>query len=207
MLIPSAEVRWFFVGSLQEAVLDAFGGREEAPRCDRYVVLPGVESVGVKLREGMLEVKALQGAVEVAGFPGDVSGRCYCWVKWACAADKLDGLTAMRDGTPQGWVAVEKVRWVTTYSLAPHHADTLRAPTPTYQVELTRLKLGGARWWTLGVEVVGPMDRVRDDLRLAAHAFFESKYPALGLDAALSAQTSWSYPAWLASPGVVPQEE
>jgi hypothetical protein len=187
MLLHSAEVRWFFPGILQDAVLGAFQGRNEATRCDRYLRLPGVDTVGVKLRQGRFEVKARRGPVEAVTFTDEVSGCADCWAKWACAADKLDQLTSLLVEEPSDWTDIEKTRWTRVSG----------DPTGGCQVELTRIVVAGSHWWTLGLEAVGPMDAVRARLRDGATAFFEREYGRLELDAALCAATSASYPVWL----------
>ena len=189
MLIHSAEVRWFFPGILQDAVLDAFDARRESVRHDRYLRLRGVDAVGVKLRQGRLEVKARRGPIETVALAEGVSGNCDCWVKWACAADKLDQLTALLAEDTREWIDVQKERCVRVYGDA----------TTGCHVELTKIVVDRAHWWTLGIEAIGPADQAREQLRRGAAVFFAEQYRALTLDAALAGATSASYPMWLAS--------
>jgi hypothetical protein len=100
----SAEIRWFWPGHAQWEVLLAWFTREgrlpliehtdtpdsaarpfvkqERPRTDEYLLLPNCETVGVKQREGQLEVKALVDVPQPFA-QGNVAGQIDQWVKWS----------------------------------------------------------------------------------------------------------------------------
>ncbi len=87
-------------------------------RVDRYLALPGCESVGVKLRGtndptgGKLEIKALVGGVQVTRFRPNVVGRTDAWVKWTHPT-QVDQIISAEPS----WVAVKKRRSLRTFSL------------------------------------------------------------------------------------------
>ena len=82
-MLYSAELRWFFEGDVPMA-MDAWfreGASVEAEvRRDRYLVFPGCDSVGVKIRDvserkgGRFEVKASIGTPEVVWLTPTVQG-------------------------------------------------------------------------------------------------------------------------------------
>ena len=110
----SAEIRWFFPVSEQAKVKNWFltGAAEpdEKDRADKYLNLGArVETVGVKLRGGKLEVKAIAGAPALVQW-GPAAGLMDQWVKWSVEAGT--GLEFQGD-----WRKVTKTRWLRKYSL------------------------------------------------------------------------------------------
>jgi len=133
--LATVEARWFGAGSVPDdlaAWFEAEGGvRREPVRTDRYLRLPGVAAVGVKLRAGRLEIKARReappGAAVWAGHPSPLDG----WLKWSAP---LDALAA--DPLPP--LDVAKARRL-----------LVRAGV---QVELAALEVAGGQHWTFGLE-------------------------------------------------------
>ncbi len=222
---PSAEIRWFLPRQSQwDAMLRWFARngelaliaetepyvrqpdaapfvKEERPRADEYLLLPNCETVGVKQRQGRLEVKAL-----VAGprpfAQGAVAGRADEWVKWslkpaASIASALEAELLHQSGV---WCTVEKRRSTQKYAavaggVAPVSPDSW--PDAGCNIELTLADLGREQesWMTFGFEAFGSSDQVGGLLAEAvAHFFAAHGLPPLGL----SEQSSLSYPAWLA---------
>ena len=114
-MLETAEIRWFFKDAAPAAVRDWFAEDRDLifeERTDRYLVFPGCESVGVKLRdaepggETRLEVKAIRDAPEVLNFPNGVTGRASSWVKWSHPTGALDQLPTIGDGDT-AWVPTE----------------------------------------------------------------------------------------------------
>ena len=171
------EVRWFVLGTLSPSAVawaEDAGLTRADPRTDRYVVLPGVDGVGIKLREGRVEVKARSGSLGQRVL-GPASGVVERWVKWSQPV-----------GTGVGWdegpgvriVEVDKTRWSFWQGGA--------------LIELTALKAEGQFWWTAAVEIAGS---VGDPSRLANLCEpFESLEQARG---ALTFEASQGYAAWL----------
>lgn len=174
--------------------------KQERPRTDEYLVLPNCETVGVKQRQGRLEVKAL-----VAGprpfAAGEAAGRTDQWVKWSLKPSEGIALTLEADLRQAGaWRRVEKRRC--TRNLA-FNAGGLTAVSPDAwpeagcNVELTLLHVaaGVGEWVTFGLEAFGPQAQADDLLTAAAALFFTAHGPA---PLRLAEQASLSYPAWLA---------
>jgi hypothetical protein len=198
-VLVSAELRWFWSGSLPPAV-DAWfrdarsppgGGR---PRTDEYLVDRSQIELGVKKRgaKAGVEVKGLVGLRRTVSVP--FSGRVQIWSKWASEALTLDLLPR---------VAVEKTRWVRRYDASgpdiveielddeerPRRSpDSL--PEAGCHVEVVSLRLEGTLWASVGFEAFGELATVEDTLdRTLRHMAPQTILPA---------GRELSYPAWLA---------
>lgn len=133
--LATVEARWFGVGPVPDALACWFEGGgdviREPPRTDRYLRLPGVTAVGVKLRAGRLEIKARReaeaGTVRWAAHPTPREG----WLKWSAPL-----ATLAPDAVPP--VDVAKTRRLLAW--------------PGVQLELADLELAGAPFWTFGLE-------------------------------------------------------
>jgi hypothetical protein len=104
------EVRWFYRGHVPAQVVtwfNAIGTPLPQPdsRSDCYLQ-SRASDLGIKVRQGNLEVKYCQhqlGAIEIAGV-GD--GRVQQWTKWICHDPSLE----LVGGEKQAWIQVAKTR-------------------------------------------------------------------------------------------------
>ena len=85
--------------------------KQERERVDEYLLIPDCATVGVKQRQGRLEVKAL-----VAGphpfSQGEVSGRVDQWVKWSFnPSDEIANLLEGELNRSGPWRKVGKKRY------------------------------------------------------------------------------------------------
>ena len=76
-MLITAEIRWFLRGTLPAEVSRWFEGvcgnaTRYPPRVDLYLALPETDTVGVKLREGLLEVKRKDGDLGLLDLHPDV---------------------------------------------------------------------------------------------------------------------------------------
>jgi hypothetical protein len=191
-MFPTAEVRWFVEGALPGAARAWFhalapGVPAEPPRTDRYVPT-AAEDLGVKVRQGRVEVKQRTGEVGLERW-GTVEGRVEAWRKWS--------LDLAADARPTDWVSVQKRRWLVTFrvrsgAVAPVPQGTV--PSKGVNVEVSAIRAGKQRWWGVCLESFGPGEasRLRALRRVAAHVFAGGPPPGLGAGA------SMGYPAWLA---------
>jgi hypothetical protein len=200
---PPPEVRrWFRRGSLWV---------EQPARVDEYLLFPGCTSVGIKMRQGLLEVKALSGEAEIATYPGGAGGYRESWVKWSRPAAGVEGAENGPRLPGEAWVSLSKRRTLREFSLdgvdaaaVPFEVDAgVVRPRAGAAMEITELRvLPEARdsspasvWWTLafeGFDAAGETTACLD--RVARHVLAAEPSP-LPLDVADSA----SYAAWLAS--------
>lgn len=204
-MFHSAEIRWFFEGGPDAGVRDWFEAsalkREEAPRVDSYLVLPGCQTCGVKIRQGHFEVKAQTSPPEIVRFGNGITGSRTAWVKWS---SEMAGAPIVKEQQgPETWVQVEKSRTLRLFDLADRVEEKpasvwLSGPGCHAEFSLLRVagdsgKWGAAKsWWSVCLEAFGSPEDVLDHLdKMAASEVLQP------LGAALPAAASMSYPEWL----------
>ncbi len=150
-------------------------------------------TVGVKLRQGNLELKYRQqnfGKVTIA----DRESQIERWSKWICDDPQAQTPMAISDRT--GWIEVAKRRDRRLYSVefAPAVVLTqIAAPTAgVAAIELTQIQVRGRNWWTVGCEYFGDnIDVDRQFLPLVTA--LQSDFPG----DCFSPFLSCGYPQWL----------
>lgn len=221
MAIPqiTVEIRWFCQGKIPEKgvkdwfqnnsrfgdILEAKHGKK---REDLYLITPGNTHIGPKLSEGRFEIKILQNHPEIIAIEGSAIGKGEIWQKWTWPYAKTGKdkkiiawlFTSFLARTPENLrVAVWKNRWQRNFK--PTSEGEL-APVPMSQkglscwiyTELTELKVKGAPWWSLTVEIYGDPDNPMAFLQQSLQWILQDYAgPPLELD------NSYSYPEWLAS--------
>jgi hypothetical protein len=212
----SIETRWFLDGDphQHEAVSDWFEnyrpfdseGNVGPPNWlsriggepDSYLLLPGYSSMGIKWREGTLQVKGLVADLGERTFGDHHEGRVQRWIKWTLDSlpptyrDLFHGETGLR---------VEKARVQKVRALRLFRLDKANDPTEVepglclergLAFELTDLERAGRRYCSLAFEAF-PGDEV---MAREFCAVVECLLGGLSL-VALDAGQSLSYPAWL----------
>jgi hypothetical protein len=225
----SGEIRWFLPGhSLKDQLLDWFKLPEqplvtesepytaqpealpfvklEKRRDDDYLLLPDCGTVGVKQREGKLEVKALVAGPHFFSLD-EVVGQVDQWVKWSFSPSKeiFEDPKMFAQQLKSGllksgpWCTVVKNRYLQKVSfdsgsLASVSPD--KWPDTGCNIELTVIGAGAGvePWITFGFEAFGPSDRITAMLDEAVEHFFalHGSPPAQ-----LDKSNSLSYPMWL----------
>ena len=205
-MYPTLEVRWFYRGRVPPAVLTwyrARAGAAEGPltRIDHYLrpsMDASSDALGVKLREGRVELKRRGRQYGIVRFHPQAAGAVAGWHKWrfALAETDLDSL-----GLPHpDWVAVEKARRLCKYQVgAGGQVVSVPLDAPVAQgceLELAVLRVAGQAWWTLCLETFGAPEGAPSGLRetlsrVAEHVFAEGEPPIL------APESSYSYPGWL----------
>jgi hypothetical protein len=186
----TAELRWFFRRPPPQPVLDWFEKVADPAqtRSDVYLVLPGTDALGVKIRggTGAFELKLRPRPSQSLGLAAGVTGQLEEWQRWSLTRPAISRLFP-RLGLPKGrWLEVRKERRQTTI---PLRGDA------GCRVELTALKSRGQEWTTVGFESFGPELDLVPALEAAADALFGS----LDLPGNLHADLSCGYPGWLAT--------
>jgi hypothetical protein len=201
---PTTEVRWFYQLSGSPAVpefvwqwfrnlpgdLDA---QEE--RVDHYLRLPEPAALGIKLREGRLEVKCRLAQLGQVVLGSQAAGQIEVWGKWVLAEPEQVGASFHQPDL--SWRAVIKQRWLRCYQ--PDHEPSFAIPPPEAELgcdlELAQVHLGDSFWWSLALEAYGrsPVARQTFLLQVATRILGAGRPP--GLDPV----ASMSYPRWLAT--------
>jgi len=200
---PTVEARWFCRGMVPRSVLEWFqaGGShpyEPFSRTDYYLRRPAGDTLGIKLREGRIEIKQRQREYGLQRLHQRVAGQVEGWGKWSFALAGADsGISGVVASDP-AWVGVKKERRLRVYQLTADKEVIATSagenPAQGCGVELTQVSVGEQVWWSLGFEAFGVESTQQDSLlRIARHVLSASEPPAL------DAQDSRSYPQWLAT--------
>jgi hypothetical protein len=196
MPLITCEMRWLFEGALPVEVARWFerGGESVAEtwREDRYLVLPGVTDMGIKERQGRLEIKGRLAKLGSHAIAPEIGGYVERWCKWSYDAAIEARLHSLLQD--QG-ISVAKARAQWHFILDAGCAQQTAQRDLTrrgFSIELTRIRLGDADHWSLGIEAAPDDGALLADLLCTLPAVFT------GLAQPLSLTRSQSYPAWLA---------
>jgi hypothetical protein len=197
-MLSTVEARWFLAGRLAEEAQQWFertGPVTKAiPRTDIYLCLPGMTSIGIKLREAKFEVKRRDVDFGLVPLGSRVTGRLGLWRKWSFTVAGTERTEAPDDG----WISVEKRRRLRKYAIDEiaglTAVDPDSFPERGCSIELTEIRVRDVEWWSVGFEAFGQDEaRLRSTLEVIASTCLESQdHPAL------HAENSLDYPEWLA---------
>ena len=197
MRYTTVELRWFLPGPLPLPVLDWFGSLGSGmaappPRTDRYLVLRGRDDLGIKLREGRLEIKGRTAELGACRLGPRVVGEVEAWCKWSLAAEEAQAPMRVLDADPESGVPVRKDRALRRFVTT--EAGVREAPLATLegcQVEATSLEAPFGVWWTIALEaLVGPAPGLEPLATIGEHVLAD--FPDT-----LGERDSRSYPGWL----------
>lgn len=172
----------------------------ERERIDEYLLLSQCDTVGVKQRQGKLEVKALIASPRPFSL-GGVVGRVDQWVKWSFDPSEAIATQLEIELDQSGpWRRVVKKRYTQKISLdsgVPVSVPPDQYPEAGCNIELTMIEVKASvgTWLTIGCEAFGPSGRVMALLDKAVQHYFTVHGPA---PVRLEGRDSLSYPAWLA---------
>ncbi|MFB2933812.1 hypothetical protein ACE1B6_00895 [Aerosakkonemataceae cyanobacterium BLCC-F154] len=202
MLITS-EIRWFYQGTVPPAIESWFAAnvlkenyQTYEDREDWYLLIPGCEFLGVKLRQQQLETKLRVSDLGVLQLRNNIIGAAEKWIKSTCEDAKLESLITPDVIVKGQWVKVEKVRSQIRYlvdddrSLTP--ASTEQNSQAGCNVELTQLIVNHNPWWTLGFEASGTDDKLTSCVETVAKKVLQT-FP----EQRLNLVDSYAYPKWL----------
>ena len=200
-MFPTVEVRWFYKGTVPPQVAAWFDkvGQEPselAERTDYYLYLGDGDALGIKLREGRIEIKQRQRQFGPTTFHDRVTGMVEQWHKWSFAlAGSADPLGEMPIPTGS-WIGVQKVRRLRRYHLAGDQRREIKAatgwPVQGCHFELTELVVEEQVWWSVCLEVFGAKSTFQQTLAFVAGHIMTRNQPPL-----LDVNNSYGYPRWL----------
>jgi hypothetical protein len=198
MPLMTCEIRWLLDGPVPEEVERWFQGREPATpaqREDRYLILPGVADMGIKHRDGRLEIKGRIAKLGNHAIAPEIEGVAERWCKWSYGAPIAERL----DGFRGDFIVVSKAR-VQRHLLLDSEGRTQRTGQRDltqrgFSLELTRIRLRGGDHWSLGVEAAP------DDPDLLANLVHALGEVLRGFPMPLPRTLSRSYPRWLLDRG------
>jgi hypothetical protein len=192
------EVRWFYPGTLPDEVKQWFSTLGQPlekidTRSDFYLQSSSPD-VGVKLRQGNLEVKSRNQNLTL-----DILGDSQIerWSKWICADDR-SSLNPTTIANKPGWLKVDKIRDRRLFQVEFVGSIKLtQIATPQDEavaIEITQLQIQDRILWTIACEYFG--DNIDIEYQfLSLVNYLLSEYP---LSVSLL-QFSGGYPQWLNS--------
>lgn len=202
-MYPTAEVRWFSWGTAPRAVLDwlerGIGLPEpQTPRRDHYLHLLDNASLGIKLREGRIEIKRRTQQRGTARFAENVVGIVEHWRKWSFpispSSPQAGAHTWLTPATD--WIAVDKARRLRRYGLAPDgtlsQVSLERMPQRGCEFELSEVRAAGDTWWSVCLEAFGPEKGLEDSLYAVATLYLTRDWPV-----AMEEGQSCGFPDWI----------
>lgn len=212
--LTTIETRWFFEGeSSQHRDLRTWfesctpfprAAEVGAPRWtgraggepDVYLLMPGCTDMGVKWREGTLQVKGRVADLGTRRFGARHQGRVQRWVKWTYPDVPTAYRSLFRADGRHGLetAAVDKVRASRMIRLVANAPEEVAPGTVLDRgvgFEMTDLELNGARYCSIAFEAF-PDDTTTADGFDAVVATCLGDYAGV-----LGADTSMSYPDWL----------
>ncbi|MFB2897711.1 hypothetical protein ACE1CI_32740 [Aerosakkonemataceae cyanobacterium BLCC-F50] len=202
-MLTTSEIRWFARGTIPPAIENWFtadvlreNDRPLEQRDDLYLLIPGCEFLGVKLRQNRLETKLRVTELGILQFRNNVIGAAEKWLKTTCEDPKLESLITPEVVAKGQWVKVEKARSQIRYLVADDYSLTPASTEETSQegcnVELTQLRVNDNPWWSLGFEASGTDDKLISNLETVAKKLFQT-FP----EPQLKLVNSYAYPKWL----------
>jgi len=200
-MYTTVEVRWFFHGRFPEQVSDWFSsvaGIKESPerRTDRYLWLPGMTSLGVKMRGQNLEIKLRTGEYGAVKLGPAAGGQLEQWRKWSFGLDHDPGEMKLARVKDSNWIPIRKQRFLRRYKIKNDQeviAISLGSlPAAGCEVELTAIELLDQRWWTFAFESFGDESTLVESLTLLSATILNAGIPHL-----FPETRSFGYPQWL----------
>lgn len=204
--LATVEVRWFFGRDdlRYEPVRRWFlhSAPDPSPwseRTDVYLLIPGAHDMGVKQREGQLQIKGRVASLGAQSLGSGHAGVVERWLKWSYAGLPAAYRALFETGDDRDLVTVpvRKRRALRSLRLDAQTGVVTEAPVDESPArglgfEFTELHVRGRAYGTLGVEAYPDDAATRQVFAPAAAMLLH------GLDAVrLSAAESMSYPAWL----------
>ncbi|OUL19863.1 hypothetical protein BV378_32130 [Nostoc sp. RF31YmG] len=202
-MLISNELRWFYPGKLPDNIQVWFCAnclidplKSPEAREDVYLYSPGCDYLGIKLRQGRLEVKWRQAELDVMDFGELVTGKAEKWGKWLCEDSQGESFQpAIVLGNPS-WITVQKVRYSQLFQVfADFSVQAVAANEPIdngCSVEITNLAVHDNAWWSLAFEAFGEDKRRKENLKATANWVFHTYR-----NSPLAIADSFGYPHWL----------
>ena len=204
-MFPTVEVRWFSQGKIPNQIRNWFRSGDFIPedqelRTDYYLRIAEGDFLGVKLREGRVEVKQRYQPGMTRQFGDRSSGLVEAWFKWGFGLDEGSEEVFRVKVFLDQWVGVNKERTLRKFQVIEDGRVEETSATDVIQtgcaLELAQVHLEGVSdlWWSVGFEAFGETGKRRNALILVAEDVLSSEGAPV-----LKVEESFSYPRWLIS--------
>jgi hypothetical protein len=189
----TAELRWFVNGRIPLEPKKFIQSHKpelwtSESRTDEYIVFPNSKSVGIKLREGNLEIKSWVGelgSVQVGGS----DYRIHSWEKLSVpvqgwSSDELETISADK--------ARRVTRFVSGKSGIKQYSPEKEVPEGC-DVEISEVEINGQSFWSLCFESFGP----KSGLLTVLGSIASEVFPEVDKGSTLNSRKPQSYPEFL----------
>jgi len=208
-MFSSHEVRWFLEGSidqhpeLREWVEDGLDSPKWSGRLggrpDVYIVIPGSTDMGIKWREGQLQIKGLEselGTQIFKGGNGSNSGKVERWMKWSYEGKSIEDAFGGWFANPRT-IEVFKTRCLRKLRINPFSHALVEVDGNANierggNLEVTDLRVGGNAYCSVAFEAFPNDSAMHSDFTRFVNLFLEKLQGVR-----LTESNSMSYPAWL----------
>lgn len=159
-MIESTEIRWFFKGNIPFNIdwSKDVAGHNNSPesRVDYYLLIRGVDYVGIKLRNSRLEIKWRRNVYEYESSNFQIGGLKENWIKWDWN-NKLTYLEfdqVFKKNEQNPWVKVHKKRIQKKFNIYDHQLISVPRSElySDFALELTELVANNQVWWSIGLD-------------------------------------------------------
>jgi hypothetical protein len=170
-------------------------------RQDRYLMIPGHDDMGIKWRDGRLEIKGREASLGYRAFAPGIEGLCERWIKWSYAGDAIAHriLELFSGDVATDVILVEKRRLQRMLAIDDAGRATEFGPNEPrargVNVELAQIQVAGSppgAYWSLAFEAFPGDPSMVERLAPVVARFLEG-CPARPL----VAERSIAYPRWL----------
>lgn len=201
-MFPTTEVRWFLPGVVPDRVWQWFDGQTQVPtgqppRTDYYLRIAYGDALGIKLREGRIEVKQRQAQLGAVRFGKSATGHVEQWCKWSFPlAEAESNMSELGDGL-SSWIGVHKERKVRTFqvqdgAVIDASGTMFLEQGCAWEVAQVHLDKTAVPWWSVGFEAFGTeAERLALFRIVVAYCLGIADAPLLAL------RDSYSYPRWM----------
>ena len=196
------EIRWFYNHKFEE-IKDWWDSNnlpcnDEGVRLDYYIFLPNLDNVGIKNREGRLEVKWRIPNSQKRFEAPKLDGLIEEWIKWGWSDSKPqinDPLFDFLSEYPKGpMIKIIKRRLSRKFRLISKDkfelVDWIDLSESGFSVELTEIILGGTKWWSVGFETLG--NKITIEIFKNKIKEMSSEFPF-----EFKLENSFGYPKWI----------
>ena len=216
--VLSRETRWFLPGHKVQPIAAWFEGvtslrlsrdKHSFPRQDYYLKMPGVENLGIKIREpkkdndtgkikSHLEVKRMISEKEMSGFANNNNGYTGKWQKLSYElSDRGNDLLLINPlikSSGNNWIRVDKDRILVTYDAKKKSIIEGSAEIGNgCGIELAKIKINNSVHFSFGLEAFSKSEEKLDK------NFYECcdlVFDQIGVTG-LALDSSFSYPGFL----------
>jgi hypothetical protein len=196
------ELRWFYNQSFDDIKnwwnIQDVPYNDEGQRTDYYIFIPNENYIGIKIREGRLEVKWRIPNSQKKFETLQLEGLMEQWVKWSWSDSKPlinDTMFNFLSEYPKGPVIkILKRRLSRKFKLCSNDiykpAEWVDISESGFSVELTEITVEESRWWSIGFETLGN----KSDLESFQS---EIKKMTSTIPMKLKLENSFGYPQWI----------